>query len=152
MCAYMNASGKSSETPPPPWTWIARSMIFRATLGVATLIAAISVRACWFPTVSISHAVLSTSRRIISSSIRASAIQSRMLALCETGLPNVSRSSARVHMSSSARSAAPIARMQWWMRPGPSRACAIAKPMPSPAMRLEAGTRTSAKFTTPWPS
>jgi hypothetical protein len=44
----MKASGKSSDTPPPPWTWIARSMIFSATLGVAALIAAISVRACWF--------------------------------------------------------------------------------------------------------
>ena len=97
------------------------------------------MRACWLPTVSISHAVFSTSSRSISSSIRASAIQSRMFAFWETGLPNVSRSSARAHISDSARSAAPIARMQWWMRPGPSRACAIRKPMPSPAIRFAAG-------------
>ena len=39
----------------------------------------------------------------------------------------------------------PIARMQWWMRPGPSRACAIAKPPPSSPRRYSAGTRTSSK-------
>ena len=31
----MLASGKSSETPPPPCTWIARSTIFSATFGAA---------------------------------------------------------------------------------------------------------------------
>ena len=45
-----------------------------------------------------------------------------------SGPPNASRSCARRHISSNARSAEPIARMQWWMRPGPSRSCAIAKP------------------------
>ena len=40
------ASGKSSVTPPPPCTWMARSTIFSAMLGAATLIAAISVCAC----------------------------------------------------------------------------------------------------------
>jgi hypothetical protein len=49
---------------------------------------------------------------------------------------------ARSTISASARSATPIARMQWWMRPGPSRAWAIAKPMPSSASRFDAGTRT----------
>ena len=34
-------------------------------------------------------------------------------------------------------------RMQWWIRPGPSRAWAIAKPSPSSPIRLLAGTRTS---------
>ena len=33
--------------------------------------------------------------------------------------------------------------MQWWIRPGPSRAWAIMKPSPSPAIRFSAGTRTS---------
>jgi hypothetical protein len=47
------------------------------------------------------------------------------------------------HISSSARSAAPIRRMQWWMRPGPSRAWAIANPPPSSPIRFVAGTRTS---------
>ena len=41
--------------------------------------------------------------------------------------------------------------MQWWIRPGPSRACAIAKPSPSPATRFAAGTRTSSKTTSAWP-
>ena len=41
-----------------------------------------------------------------------------------TSLPNVVRGSARFTMYSRARSATPIDRMQWWMRPGPRRAWA----------------------------
>ena len=33
----------------------------------------------------------------------------------------------------------PISRMQWWIRPGPSRAWAIAKPPPSSPIRFAAG-------------
>ena len=69
-----------------------------------------------------------------------------------TGLPKVSRDAARWHISSSARSAAPIVRMQWWIRPGPSRAWAIMNPSPSPAIRFVAGTRTSSKVISVWPS
>jgi hypothetical protein len=29
--------------------------------------------------------------------------------------------------------------MQWWMRPGPRRPCAISKPRPSPSSRFAAG-------------
>ncbi len=50
-----------------------------------------------------------------------------------------------------ARSAIPISRMQWWMRPGPSRACAMANPPPSSPTRFAAGTRTSWKTTSAWP-
>ena len=111
------------------------------------------MRAFLPPTLSTSQAVFSTSSRSISSSMRASAIQSRMFERVETGLPNVSRSSARLHISSSARSAAPTARMQWWMRPGPE-----------PRLRdqeagargrrsmFDCGTRTSVKRSSPWPS
>ncbi len=84
--------------------------------------------------------------------MRASAIQSSMLLRVATGAPNVLRASARRHIASSAASAAPIARMQWWMRPGPRRAWAIMNPSPSPATRLVAGTRTSSKSTSAWPS
>ena len=52
---------------------------FSATFGAATLIAAISVRAWRLPTVSISQAAFSVSRRAISISMRDSAIQSWML-------------------------------------------------------------------------
>lgn len=51
------------------------------------------------------------------------------------------------HISSMARSAIPISRMQWWMRPGPSRAWAMAKPPPSSPTRFVAGTRTLSKTT-----
>ena len=61
-----------------------------------------------------------------------SATCSRTTPCSASGCPNATRSSARRHISSSARSAMPIRRMQWWIRPGPSRACAIANPSPSP--------------------
>ena len=51
----------------------------------------------------------------------------------------------------SATSAAPMVRMQWWMRPGPSLPCAISKPRPSPSRRLEAGTRTLSNDIWAWP-
>ena len=41
--------------------------------------------------------------------------------------------------------------MQWWMRPGPSRPCAISKPLPSPRIRFAAGTRTLSNVTSAWP-
>ena len=101
------------------------------------MIAAISVRAWRLPTVSISQAAFSVSSRAISISMRDSAIQSWMLARVASGCPKVTRETARSHIASSARSAAPIARMQWWMRPGPRRAWAIMKPSPSPAIRFD---------------
>ncbi len=42
----------------------------------------------------------------------------------------------------SARSATPSERMQWWMRPGPSRAWAIMNPPPRGPSRFARGTRT----------
>src|SRR5881409_2108223 len=67
------------------------------------------------------------------------------------GLPKATRFIARLHMSSSARSATPIWRMQWWMRPGPRRPWAISKPRPSPSSMFDAGTRTFSNRTSPWP-
>jgi long-chain acyl-CoA synthetase len=49
------------------------------------------------------------------------------------------------------RSATPIARMQWWMRPGPRRPWAISKPRPSPSRMFEAGTRTFSNRISQWP-
>ncbi len=57
--------------------------------------------------------------------------------------PNASRVLARSHIISIARSQVPIARMQWWMRPGPSRSWAITKPAWRGPSRLAAGTRQS---------
>jgi len=45
----------------------------------------------------------------------------------------------------------PISRMQWWIRPGPSRAWAMAKPPPSSPIRFVAGTRAWSKITSAWP-
>ena len=77
--------------------------------------------------------------------MRASAMRSRLPPRLTSGLPNATRSLARTHASSSASSARPISRMQWWMRPGPRRAWAIANAWPGPPMMALAGRRTSLK-------
>ena len=64
--ANIAASGKSSLTPPPPWAWIAQSMICCATFGTSTLIIAISARAPLLPTVSIMYAAFSVRSRAAS--------------------------------------------------------------------------------------
>ena len=46
------------------------------------------------------------------------------------------------HISSNARCIWPSQRITWWMRPGPSRFCAIRKPSPRSPSRFAAGTRT----------
>ena len=79
----------------------------------------------------------------MSISMRDSAIQSCTSPFWATSVPNVVRCSARLTISSSAYSAAPIERMQWWMRPGPRRAWEMAKPPPSSPSRFSTGTRTS---------
>ncbi len=122
---------------------MALSRIHWTVRGVAILIAWISLWAPLLPTVSMSHAVFSTSSRNCSRRTRDSAIQSRITPCSASGRPNATRLDARSHINSMARSAMPMDRMQWWMRPGPRRAWAIAKPSPSPAMRLLTGTRTS---------
>ena len=56
--------------------------------------------------------------------------------LFPSGSPSpTSRLTARRHIRSNARSQMPIQRMQWWMRPGPSRSCAMVKPAPSSPSR-----------------
>ncbi len=149
--AYIRASGTSSDTPAPPCAWMAWSMTQRAVRGTTTLIAEISVRASRLPTVSISHAVFNTRSRACSIRHRDSAIHSWTTPLSAIADPKAWRSLLRAIISSRARSAMPIARMQWWIRPGPSRAWAIIAPSPSPAIRLPLGTRTPSKRTTPWP-
>ncbi len=121
--------------------------------GVAILMAWISVCAPRLPTVSISQAVFSTSSRSCSigdPGLRDPVPDHALLrpAACRSAVAG----RARRHISSSARSAMPISRMQWWIRPGPSRACAIAKPPPSLADQvLGAAPRTSSNVTSAWP-
>src|SRR5436305_361436 len=103
------------------------------------------------PATSIIHAAFSVSRRAWSIMQRASAMRSCVTVCAATGLPKATRRLARLHISSSERSARPIRRMQWWMRPGPSRPWAISKPRPSPRSMLPAGTRTSSKRISAWP-
>ncbi len=140
-----------SVIPPPPWIWMARSITAQAMRGTATLIAAISVAAPFAPWLSISHAVLSTSSRACSTSMRDSAICSRTTPCSESGRLNATRDCARRTIRSIARSAIPISRMQWWMRPGPSRAWAIRNPPPSSPSRLVTGTRTSVSVSSECP-
>ena len=86
-----------------------------------------------------------------------SAIQFWIVCLSASASPNALRSSAYAHMSSNARCICPSQRMTWWMRPGPSRFCAMRKPSPGSPSTFSAGTRTSVKRVSqcvaqPWPS
>ncbi len=120
--------------------------------GATTLIIAISALAALLPAMSIIHAAFSVSRRAMSIRQRASAMRSCVTPCSAIVLPNATRElEARLHISSSARSARPIRRMQWWMRPGPRRPCAISKPRPSPSRMFDAGTRTFSNSTSMWP-
>ena len=77
------------------------------------------------------QAACSTRRRAASISARLWAIQPWTVPFRPSGFPgDSSRRAARSHMRSKARWQMPIHRMQWWMRPGPSRAWAMAKPAP----------------------
>src|SRR5271166_92662 len=116
-----------------------------------TLICEMSGAAARTPWVSIAQAVLRQSRRAISMLMRASAMMSGLAPSRASFWPKAERALARRHIASSARSDWPIARMQWWMRPGPSRPCAISKPRPRPRINASLGTRTSVKRMCMWP-
>ena len=111
--AHRWASGKSWLMPPAPWAWMALSITHSAIAGVTILMAWISRCAPLLPTVSISQAVFSTSSRACSIRTRDSAIQSWITPCSASGLPNAVRLLTRWHIIASARSAAPIWRMQW---------------------------------------
>ena len=116
-------------------------------LGTTVLIIEIQMRASFGDVRSIIQAVLSVSSRACSIFIRASAIMSMLPPNLYKGRPNASRSVARSQSNSSAFSAEPMERMQWWMRPGPRRPCEISKPRPGPRMMLSLGTRTFSSLT-----
>ncbi len=134
-----------------PWTWIASSTIWQVRSGTIAFTALTHTRASALPSSSIAFAAVSTIRRIASISMRAFAITSGFLPRYAIGLPNASRLRPRFTSSSSAFSAAPTERMQWWMRPGPSRSWLISNPLPSPHSTFEYGTRTSLNRRCMWP-
>ncbi len=114
------------------------------TLAATTLIIEISWRAARLPSVSIFQAACSTISRAPSISMRelGDEVLDELL-LGERPAEGLAIHGAR---GTSARARArppPIARMQWWMRPGPSRSWAITKPAPRSPSRLAAGTRQS---------
>jgi len=102
----------------------------------------ISTRASRCPTRSIFQAACRTISLAASISARLSAIHCCTVCRVANGLPGASsRSAACRHIISNARSQMPIQRMQWWIRPGPRRSCASAKPAPRPPSRFSFGTR-----------
>ena len=89
--------------------------------GTIALTALTHTRASALPSTSMAFAALSTIMRMDSISTRARAIVSTFPPSWAIGLPNALRDRPRRHINSIARSAAPIERMQWWIRPGPRR-------------------------------
>ena len=126
-------------------------MILHTRSGTMAFTALTHTRAAWLPSTSIAFAARSTIMRMASISTRARAICSVFLPRCASRRPKASRVRPRLAISSIARSAAPIERMQWWMRPGPSRTCEISKPRPSPSRMFSFGTRQSLKRMCMWP-
>mmetsp|Transcript_121358 Transcript_121358/g.377302 ORF Transcript_121358/g.377302 Transcript_121358/m.377302 type:complete len:298 (+) Transcript_121358:448-1341(+) len=82
--------------------------------------------------------------------MRDSAMAWRMASFSASTRPKALRRCARSTMAARASSAWPMERMQWWMRPGPRRPCAISKPRPSPRTMLALGTRTLSKTISAW--
>mmetsp|Transcript_11067 Transcript_11067/g.35073 ORF Transcript_11067/g.35073 Transcript_11067/m.35073 type:complete len:277 (-) Transcript_11067:199-1029(-) len=82
--------------------------------------------------------------------MRDSAMACRTASFSASTRPNAFRRCARSTMAAKASSAWPMDRMQWWMRPGPRRPCAISKPRPSPRTMLPLGTRTLSKTISAW--
>mmetsp|Transcript_76938 Transcript_76938/g.212617 ORF Transcript_76938/g.212617 Transcript_76938/m.212617 type:complete len:291 (+) Transcript_76938:512-1384(+) len=83
-------------------------------------------------------------------SMRASAIACLTASFSASTRPKAFRRCARSTIAAKASSAWPMERMQWWMRPGPRRPCAISKPRPSPRIMLPLGTRTLSKMISAW--
>mmetsp|Transcript_17396 Transcript_17396/g.51893 ORF Transcript_17396/g.51893 Transcript_17396/m.51893 type:complete len:220 (+) Transcript_17396:240-899(+) len=151
--AQMVASGVSEQTPMAPWSWMAWSATFWSTLGTKalTMDSRWRVSGSVLPRSSMSCAASLTKCRAASMSQRARATSSRTVSRAARGLPKATRLSARSHVSVSARSAWPMARMQWWMRPGPSLRCAISKPLPGAQSTEDLGMRMSSNVSSMWP-
>ena len=79
-----------------------------------------------------------------------SAIQFWIVCFSASVDPCAYRDTARSHSMSNARLDWPSQRMQWWIRPGPSRFCASANPDPSRPIRFPTGTRTSVYTISAW--
>ena len=77
------------------------------------------MRASRLPSTSIALAAFSTIRRMASISMRAREMISMLPPSLTSCLPKASRDRPRLTIRSSAFSAWPMERMQWWMRPGP---------------------------------
>ena len=111
----------------------------------------IASRAAAGPRVSIVQAVCRTSSRAASMAARLSAIHSWTDWRLPSRSPGASsRVAARSHIMSKARRQTPIHRIAWWIRPGPSRACAMAKPAPSSPSRFSRGTRHPSNASSAW--
>mmetsp|Transcript_33854 Transcript_33854/g.91632 ORF Transcript_33854/g.91632 Transcript_33854/m.91632 type:complete len:307 (-) Transcript_33854:228-1148(-) len=135
----------SCERPMAPCACMARSATVWTIMGTTNFAMESSCRAALLPSLSILAAALWTNIRAWSISALDRATSARMVSNSASFLPKAVRLSTRRHMAERARSAVPSSLMQWWILPGPRRACAISKPRPSPARMLAKGTRTLSK-------
>mmetsp|Transcript_28633 Transcript_28633/g.97540 ORF Transcript_28633/g.97540 Transcript_28633/m.97540 type:complete len:223 (+) Transcript_28633:211-879(+) len=151
--AKMWTRGVSAQSPAAPWSCMAWSAIRWSVAGTNALTMERSWRVCAsvLPLASMRCAASRTRWRAASMSPRARATSSSTPSRAASGLPKATRDSARAHMSESARSHWPMARMQWWMRPGPRRRWAISKPLPGSQRTESFGTRRSSKTISMWP-
>jgi len=121
---------------------MARSMTLSAIVGATTLIMAISARATLFHD-GVHHVggLQDQQPRLLDLHPRLGDV-ARIVPWSASFLPNATRDCTRWQHHLQGAFGLPMVRMQWWMRPGPSRPWAISKPRPSPRRILDAGTRT----------
>ena len=125
-----SASRVSRETPAPPYAWIARSRTHCTAARHRDLDGLdLGARALVADRVHQPGGLEHQQPHLLDAHPRLRDPLAAPRPGRRSGVPNAVRAPTRSHIMSSARSAIPIARMQWWMRPGPSRACAIAKPV-----------------------
>ena len=146
---YIRCSGVSSVTPIAPNTWIARSIVLCSIFAPTTLMMPMSTRAGspW----SILCAACRVSSLLAWISPAVSKIIAWICCFSPSVDPNATREFARSHIRSNARCAWPSQRMQWKIRPGPSRCCAIRNPWPRGPSRFAFGTRTLSYCTSQCP-
>jgi hypothetical protein len=114
--------------PAAPCIWMAWSMIWQQRSGTMAFTALTHTRASALPRVSIALAASAPSGAWPRSRCGPGEMTSMFLPRFASFLPKASRLMPRSTIISMARSAAPMERMQWWMRPGPRRTCEISKP------------------------
>ena len=148
-----SASGVSGDRPMAPKTCIARSTTRVCSCAATTLIAATSCAAAALPgAVQRPRGAQHQQPRLVDLQARLRDPVLHVGEVADVLAEGAPLQRALAHQLERQLALADACAWQWCTRPGPSRACAIAKPSPASPSRLSAGTRTSRSTISQWPS